>query len=73
MDILKINWDSPLEYAISLFNTSFNTYITFLKITNHIQYLQKKLRNNTNGHVNEILYNPFISVPLIKVFKNPKI
>ncbi len=28
MDILKDNWDSPLEYAISLFNNSCNTNIT---------------------------------------------
>jgi hypothetical protein len=31
------------------------------------------LKNNTNVHVNEILFNPFTSVPLIKVLKNPKI
>jgi len=31
------------------------------------------LKNNTNVCVNEILYNPFTLVPLIKVFKNPKI
>ncbi len=28
IDILKNNWDSPLEYVVSLFNTSCNTYIT---------------------------------------------
>jgi hypothetical protein len=27
MDILKDNWDSPLEYVVSLFNTSCNTNI----------------------------------------------
>jgi hypothetical protein len=28
MDILKNNWDSPLEYVVLLFNTSCNTNIT---------------------------------------------
>jgi len=28
MDILKDNWDSPLEYVVSLFNISCNTNIT---------------------------------------------
>jgi len=28
IDILKNNWDSPLEYVVSLFNTSCNTNIT---------------------------------------------
>jgi len=27
MDILKINWDSPLEYVVSLFNNNYNTNI----------------------------------------------
>ncbi len=27
MDILKNNWDSPLEYVVSLFNTFCNTNI----------------------------------------------
>jgi hypothetical protein len=27
MNILKDNWDSPLEYVVSLFNTSCNTNI----------------------------------------------
>jgi hypothetical protein len=31
------------------------------------------LKNNTNGHVNEILSNPLTLVPFIKVLKNPKI
>jgi hypothetical protein len=31
------------------------------------------LKKNKNVHVNEILFNPFISVPLIKVFLNPQI
>jgi len=59
--------------VVLLFNISFNTNITRKKIRNHIQYLQKKLKNNTNGRVNEILSNPFTLVPFIKVFKNPKI
>jgi hypothetical protein len=33
----------------------------------------KKIGNNTNVCVNEILFNPFISVPLVKVLKNSKI
>jgi hypothetical protein len=28
MDILKNNWDSPLEYVVSFFNTYCNTNIT---------------------------------------------
>jgi hypothetical protein len=32
MDILKDNWDSPLEYVVSFFNTSYNTNIS--KINN---------------------------------------
>jgi hypothetical protein len=28
INILKNNWDSPLEYVVSLFNTSCNTNIT---------------------------------------------
>jgi hypothetical protein len=28
MDILKNNWDSPLEYVVSLFNNNYNTNIT---------------------------------------------
>jgi hypothetical protein len=43
------------------------------QIRNHIQYLQNKLKNNTNVHVNEILSNPFTSVSLTKVSENPKI
>jgi hypothetical protein len=38
MDILKNNWDSPLEYVVSLFTTSCNTNITKKKTTNCIQY-----------------------------------
>jgi hypothetical protein len=55
--------------VVSLFNISCNTNIT----RKHIQYLQKKFKNNTNGRVNEILSNPFTLVPFIKVLKNPKI
>ncbi len=29
MDILKENWDSPMEYVVSLFNNSCNTNIIF--------------------------------------------
>ncbi len=73
MDILKNNWDSRLEYVVSLLNTFYNTNITKNKIRNHIQSLQKNLKNNTKVHVNEILSNPFISISLTKVFLNPKI
>jgi len=31
MDILKDNWDSPLEYVVSLFNIYYNTNITINK------------------------------------------
>jgi hypothetical protein len=72
MDILKNNWNSPLEYVVSLFNTSCNTNIIIKKI-NCIQYLQIYLKNNTNGCVNEILSNPFISIPLSNFLKDPKI
>ncbi len=34
---------------------------------------QKKLNNNINFFINEILSNPFTSISLTKVFKNPKI
>jgi hypothetical protein len=47
--------------------------ILFLKIRNHIQYLPKNLKNNTNVCVNELLSNLFILVPLIRIFLNPKI
>ncbi len=36
MDILKNNWDSPLKYVVSLFNTFCNTNIT--KKTNYKSY-----------------------------------
>ncbi len=67
MDILKDNWDSPLEYVVSSFNISCNTNIT-IKNKNCIQYLQKKLKNNTNVRVNEIFLNLFTSISSIKVF-----
>jgi hypothetical protein len=66
MDILKNNWDSPSEYVVSLFNNSCNTNIT-KKNRNRIQYLQKKLKNNTNVPINKILFNPFTSISLTKV------
>ncbi len=40
MDILKDNWDSPLEYVVSLFNIYCNINITKKIIRNHIQCLQ---------------------------------
>ncbi len=72
MDTLKTNWDSPLEYVVSLFNVFCNTNITKKK-KNCIQYLQIFLKNNANVCVNEILSNLFTSISFIKVLKNPKI
>jgi hypothetical protein len=66
MDILKDNWDSPLEFVASLFNTYYNIYI-FLN-QNHIQYLPKNFINNTNVFINEILSNPFISISFAIIF-----
>jgi len=71
MDILKKNWDPPLEYVVSLFNTSCNKNI--IKKIEIIFNTYNFLKNNTKGHVNKILFNPFTLVPLIKVKKNPKI
>ncbi len=71
MDIWKNNWDSP-EYVVSLLNSFCNITIK-KKIRIRIQYLQNKLKSNTNVHVNEILFNPFTLVPFIKVLRNPKI
>jgi hypothetical protein len=53
MNILKNNWDLPLEYVVSLFNAFCNTNITENQIRNNIQYLQMFLKNNTNVRVNE--------------------
>jgi hypothetical protein len=62
MNILKDNCD-PLEYVVSLFNTSCNTHITKKQIIrNCIQYLPKKMKNNTNVPINEILST---SIPLV--------
>jgi hypothetical protein len=72
MNILKNNWDSRLEYVVSLFNTSYTINITLKKIRNHIQYLQFFIKNNTNVHVNETLSNPFNSISRTKVYENPK-
>jgi hypothetical protein len=44
MNILKNNWDSPLEYVVSLFNVFCNTNITENQIRNNIQYLQMFLK-----------------------------
>jgi hypothetical protein len=70
---LKNNWGSPFEYVVSLFKISWKKNITEKIIRNHIQCLQLFLKSNSNVRVNEILFNPFILVPLIKVLKNPKI
>jgi hypothetical protein len=71
MDIFKNNWDSPLEYVVTLFNIFCNRNI-ILKKLNHIQYLQLFLKNNTNVLINEILFNLFISISLTNFFLNPK-
>ncbi len=46
MDILKDNWDSPLEYVVSSFNTSCNTNIINKQIRHRIQYF----KNNWKQH-----------------------
>ncbi len=62
-----------MQYVVSLFNTSCNINITLKKLEIIFNTYKKKLKNNTNGHVNEILFNLLILVPFIKVLKNPKI
>ncbi len=49
MDILKYNWDSPLEYVISLFNTSCNTnapIFTQFLVKHDVQL--NKIKHNVN-------------------------
>jgi hypothetical protein len=55
-------------------------YLTFFEMQilqkifrNHIQYLLKKLKNNTNVPINEILSNLFTSISLTKILKILKI
>jgi hypothetical protein len=73
MDILKntmiYHW-SMLCHCLTLLAIE----ILYIKkqIRNCIQYLQIFLKNNTNGHVNEILFNPFTSIPLTKFLEIPK-
>jgi hypothetical protein len=49
MNMLKNNWDSPLEYVVSLFNTSCNTNIIknnfklYSILTKRIEKQQKKI------------------------------
>jgi hypothetical protein len=66
MDILK---QIGIHHWSMLFHCSTFLVIQILlnKTKNRIQYLQFFLKNNTNGRVNEILSNHFISVLLIKV------
>jgi hypothetical protein len=66
MDIFKNNWYSPLEYVVSLFNASCNTNIIKNKLEIVFNTYNVFLKNNTNVCVNEILFNPFTSIPLIK-------
>ncbi len=44
IDFLKNNWESPLEYVVSLFKTSCNTNITkkTRNCTQYLQFLKKK-------------------------------
>jgi hypothetical protein len=73
-NILKISWDSPLEYVVSLFNTFCNTNITLKKLEivfNTYNFFWKTTQNYVC--VNEILANLFTSIPLFKVLKNLKI
>jgi hypothetical protein len=72
MDILKNNWDSPLEYVVSLFNPFCNTNITKKNLKSY-SILTIFFEKNTNVRVNEILFNLFTLVPLIKALKNLKI
>jgi len=73
MDILKNNWDSPLEYVVSLFNISCNRNITKKNLEIVFNTYNTFLKDNTIVCANEILFNPFTLIPLIKVLKNPKI
>ncbi len=41
MDILKDNWDSPLEYVVSLFNNSCNTNITKKNLKSYSIFTKK--------------------------------
>jgi hypothetical protein len=73
MDILKNNWDSPLEYVVSLFNNFSNTNITKKRKKIVFNIYNFFFENNTNILINEILFNLFISISLTKVLRNPKI
>jgi hypothetical protein len=44
MDILKDNWDSPLENVVSLFNISCNTNITLKKLEIIFNTYPKKIK-----------------------------
>jgi hypothetical protein len=71
MDILK---KIRIHHWSMFFQCSmlFIIQILLKKTRTHIKYWQLLLKNNTNVCVNEILSNPFTSVPLIKVFKIPE-
>jgi hypothetical protein len=68
MTILKDNWDSLVEYVVSLFNTFCNKNVIKIIIRNCIQYLYIYLKNNTNFPINEILSISFTLVSLTIVF-----
>ncbi len=73
MEILKNNWDSQLQYVVSLFNTSCNTNISKNKLK-IIFDIYKKNRNNTNLLINyKILFSPSTLMSKTKVQKIPKV
>jgi hypothetical protein len=72
MDILKDNWDSPLEYVVLLFNISCNTNIIFKKLKivfNSFNFF----KNNTSILIKKILFNTFTSISLTRILKTSKI
>jgi len=73
MEILKNNWDSQLQYVVSLFNTSCNTNIIKNKLK-IIFDIYKKNRNNINFLINyKIFFSPSTLMSKTKVQKIPKI
>jgi hypothetical protein len=72
MNILKDNYD-PLEYVVSLFNTSYNTHITKNKSLVIIFNIYKKNRKTTQMFLSTrfcLIYS--LQFPLFKFFKISK-
>jgi hypothetical protein len=44
MEILKNNWDSQLQYVVSVFNTSCNTNITYKKSLKFYSIFTKNMK-----------------------------